>query len=91
MTIKHVSIRVSGRVQGVFFRAATKEKADELQIKGKVWNNDDGSVSIEAEGEEQNLERFLAWCRQGPPSARVDRCEIKETTPQHFGRFFIQR
>lgn len=89
--MKHVSIRVSGRVQGVFFRAATKEKADELHIKGKVWNNDDGSVSIEAQGEEQNLEHFMAWCRQGPPSARVDHCEIKETTPQHFGRFFIQR
>ena len=89
--MKHVSIQISGRVQGVFFRAATKEKADALHIKGKVWNNEDGSVSIEAEGEEQNLERFIAWCRRGPELARVDRCEVNEGPPQHDDRFIIER
>ena len=53
--MKHLSIRVSGKVQGVFFRASTKDRADELHIKGTVGNNADGSVSIEAEGEDENL------------------------------------
>ena len=54
--MKHLSIHVSGKVQGVFFRASTKEKAEEFNIKGNVRNNADGSVSIEAEGEEENLQ-----------------------------------
>ena len=89
--MKHVSIQVSGRVQGVFFRASAKKKADELHIKGKVWNNEDGGVSIEAEGEEQNLEQFIVWCRRGPELARVYRCEINESTLQHFDGFIIHR
>jgi acylphosphatase len=89
--MKHVRINVDGRVQGVFFRASAKEKADELMIKGTVRNNEDGSVSIEAEGEEQNLEQFINWCKQGPRSARVDRCEIKESPPKNFTKFSIER
>jgi acylphosphatase len=49
---KHFNIRISGRVQGVFFRASTKAKAEELGISGFVQNEPDGSVYIEAEGEE---------------------------------------
>ena len=48
--MKHLSIHVSGKVQGVFFRASAKGKAEELNIKGNVRNNADGSVSIEVEG-----------------------------------------
>jgi acylphosphatase len=89
--MKHVSIHVSGKVQGVFFRASAKEKADELQIKGTAKNNADGSVSIEAEGEDENLMHFIAWCKRGPPLSHVDRCEIMEKEVQRFKNFSIQR
>ena len=89
--MKHLSIRVSGKVQGVFFRASTKDRADELHIKGTVGNNADGSVSIEAEGEDENLNQFVDWCRHGPRNARVDRCDVKEATPKEFKSFVIER
>jgi acylphosphatase len=89
--MKHLSIHVSGQVQGVFFRASTKEKADALCIKGTVCNNADGSVAIEAEGEDEQLEQFLRWCRSGPKLAHVDRCDVKEDTLKHYKDFSIWR
>jgi acylphosphatase len=76
--VRQLNIRVSGKVQGVFFRASTKEKADALGIHGFVRNERDGSVYIEAAGDERVLEQFVDWCRHGPPRAHVDRCEIYE-------------
>jgi acylphosphatase len=89
--MKHVSIHVVGKVQGVFFRASTKEKADELGVKGTVRNNMDGSVSIEAEGEEKNLQEFIEWCKQGPKFAYVEHCEVQEAAFQNFKNFSIER
>jgi acylphosphatase len=89
--IKHFSIRVSGKVQGVFFRASTEQKAREFSIKGFVKNEPDGSVFIEAEGEEENLKLFIEWCQQGPGSARVDRCDIKPGEVKKYSGFVIQR
>lgn len=89
--IRTYSVRVSGKVQGVFFRASTREKAKALGINGFVRNERDGSVFIEAEGEEDHLERFLSWCRQGPPRARVVSCEIKEIESRNFSDFVIER
>ena len=88
--MKHLSIRVSGKVQGVFFRASTKGKAEELNIKGNVRNNADGSVSIEAEGEEENLLQFVEWCKRGPKFAQVERCEVKEGGNRNSKGFFIE-
>ena len=87
---KHVSIKVSGRVQGVFFRASTKTKAKELDIKGYVRNERDGSVYIEAEGDESNLKTFVDWCHLGPQNAHVTGCEIKEAAIKGFEDFTIQ-
>ena len=89
--MKHFSIHISGKVQGVFFRASAKEKADELKITGTARNNSDGSVSIEAEGEEQNLMHFAEWCKEGPPFSRVERCEIQEHELKYFKNFAIKR
>ena len=89
--MKHLSIHVFGKVQGVFFRASTKEKAEEFKIKGNVRNEADGSVSIEAEGEEENLREFIEWCKRGPKFAQVERCEVQETTLQNFKNFSIER
>jgi acylphosphatase len=88
---KHVSIKVSGRVQGVFFRASTKTKAEELHIKGFVRNEPDGSVYIEAEGDETALKSFLDWCRCGPPRAQVTACHIQEAAVQNFLNFKIRQ
>jgi acylphosphatase len=71
MAIQHMEIRVTGRVQGVFFRYSARETAMRLGISGWVRNESDGSVSIEAEGPEPKLNQFLQWCRQGPTSAIV--------------------
>lgn len=70
-------IEVYGRVQGVGFRYYTEKKAKELGIHGYVKNRPDGSVKIEAEGEEHVLEAFLQWCHQGPSWAKVQ--EVKST------------
>lgn len=82
---------ISGTVQGVFFRASTKEKADTLGVKGFVRNEPDGRVYIEAEAEERVLKDFAAWCARGPRQARVEKIEIKESTLKGFNDFVINR
>jgi acylphosphatase len=71
-----VILQVYGRVQGVGFRFYTQKKARELGIVGFVHNKPDGSVYIEAEGEETALDQFMLWCEDGPPWARVS--EVKK-------------
>jgi len=72
----HRSIRVHGLVQGVFFRASAREEAIRLGLAGFARNEPDGSVLIEVEGEEDALDAFVAWCRRGPPRARVERVDV---------------
>ena len=66
-----VRARVTGLVQGVFYRASTAERAEELGLCGWVRNTSDGAVELEAEGPQDRVEALLAWCRKGPPAARV--------------------
>jgi len=68
--------RVTGRVQGVFFRACTRDAALEIGVAGWVRNSPDGSVEGEAFGETDRLERFIAWLHRGSPHSRVDGVEI---------------
>lgn len=89
--IKSVSILVSGSVQGVFFRASTKAKADELGIVGIVRNEPNGQVSIEAEGEEEPLLLFERWCKQGPPVASVEKLEVLGASVKGYKDFRIVR
>lgn len=88
---EHISILISGKVQGVFFRASAKEKADELGISGFVRNQPDGSVYIEAEGDEGQLHSLKTWCQTGPRRAQVESVRILEGELQHFSQFSIQR
>ena len=88
---KHFSIKVIGKVQGVFFRASTRAKAQELGVKGFVRNEEDGSVYIEAEAEEIILNRFIEWCRQGPPRASVKKIDILEGQLRGFETFELKR
>ena len=88
---KHFSIRISGVVQGVFFRASTKAKADELGVRGVVRNEVDGSVYVEAEGAEKDLEEFIRWCHLGPSRASVEKCEVREGSLKGFAGFVVER
>lgn len=87
---KHLNIKVSGKVQGVWFRKSTQDKALELGINGFVRNEADGSVYIEAEGSEDGLNIFLEWCKQGPPLARVDKLDVSENRLENFFDFKIR-
>ncbi len=70
--LKGVSIRVTGKVQGVWFRRSTQLKARQLDLKGWVQNEPDGSVLMEAFGYAENLQKLLEWCHHGPEHAIVE-------------------
>lgn len=70
-----VRYRVSGRVQGVFYRASTRRKAVELGISGRVRNLPDGSVEVLACGDAAALDTLREWLQVGPEMARVDSVE----------------
>ncbi len=76
--IRKVKILVSGRVQGVYFRLFTQNKAKHFGINGSAKNLADGRVEIIAEAENMALEDFIKWCNKGPITARVDHVEITE-------------
>ncbi|MFI3186851.1 MAG: acylphosphatase [Methylococcaceae bacterium] len=76
--MRKVKILVSGRVQGVYFRLFTQNKAKHFTIKGSAKNLPDGRVEIIAEAENLAIEKFIKWCHKGPITARVDRIEIVE-------------
>ena len=82
---------VSGHVQGVFYRASARTKAEELGITGFVQNLPDGKVYIEAEGSDENLDRFKTWCAEGPPRAQVEQVEIKEGELRNYKSFGVLR
>jgi acylphosphatase len=77
----HCRARVHGNVQGVFYRASTRSKAEVLGVAGWVRNCADGSVELEAYGTEKQLEELLAWCRRGPELARVERVDVEWLPP----------
>ncbi len=83
-------VRVTGRVQGVWFRDNTKKIADSLGIAGWVRNEENGSVLIAAEGEKKNLQKFLSWCEKGPDLAQVKKVELQKMEASNFKTFEIQ-
>lgn len=74
---RRIHLKVSGRVQGVFYRVSTRDKARELGIYGDVKNVSDGSVEINAEGDETKLNELISWVHRGPSHARVEKVEVK--------------
>ncbi len=89
--MQHINITIRGKVQGVFFRHGTKAVADQLGVKGFVRNEEDGSVYIEAEGDDWILENFLDWCNEGPDRAEVQTVEKSETEFIGFTNFIIKK
>jgi acylphosphatase len=84
-------IQVFGRVQGVFYRASTKAKADELGLVGWVQNEPDGSVLMEIQGASDKVERMIEWCRKGPTHAMVDKLEKTPIPLRECALFQINR
>ena len=74
-----VEAHVTGRVQGVSFRYYAEHQARRLGVAGWVRNEPDGSVAAHVEGGAQAVDAMVAWLRQGPPAARVDRVDVSET------------
>jgi acylphosphatase len=88
--MRRVKIVVSGRVQGVYFRLFTQNKAKHLAINGTVQNLPDGRVEIYAEAEHLMIDKFVKWCSKGPVTARVDNIEVTELEPEfNFTSFEI--
>ena len=86
-----VSITVYGKVQGVFFRKFTQQIARSLNVTGFVKNNNDGSVYIEASGEEGQIKKLVEWCGKGPASSKVERTEVNNIMPGKYAGFEIRR
>lgn len=89
--MKHLKIRIYGKVQGVYYRATAVEKAKGYGICGFVRNEQDGSVYIEAEGEEEKLKLFLNWCNKGSARAIVERVGVLEGELKQYTCFITIR
>jgi len=87
---KRIHGTVSGRVQGVFFRATTRDRARALGLSGWVRNLPDGRVEFVAEGEEDDLRALVSFLRVGPPGARVDALEVEWSEPRGEEGFYIK-
>ncbi len=87
-TRRHVVI--TGEVQGVSFRDATRKEAEDAGLAGWVRNRDDGSVEAVFEGDADAVDRLLDWCRSGPSSADVDDVEDSEEEPQGESGFEVR-
>lgn len=84
-------IHITGKVQGVYFRQSTMEKAMQLGVTGKVRNMRDGSVELTATGEHTQLQSLVQWCHEGPGRARVDHVTTTAVPLQEFEKFVIER
>jgi acylphosphatase len=78
---KRAHVTISGRVQGVGFRYATRRRAQSAGLDGWVRNNADGTVEAVFEGEREQVDALVAWCRRGPSGARVDDVRVELEAP----------
>ena len=83
-------VRVTGVVQGVFFRAWAQGHARELGISGWIRNCPDGSVEAHLTGEEDAVARMIERMRSGPSNARVDDLVVEDSEPESVGRFEVR-
>jgi acylphosphatase len=86
--MRRIRAIVSGRVQGVSYRASTVDEARRLGLVGWVRNLRDGTVQLEAEGPPDAIAQLLTWCHQGPPAAQVTGVEVEERSPTGTEREF---
>lgn len=88
--LKRMHVFISGKVQGVWFRASTKRVADELGLKGWVRNLPDGRVEAVFEGRPEAVAKALEWCHTGPPGAVVTSVEVREEPVEGLSDFRIR-
>ena len=84
-SMTRASMIISGRVQGVYFRASAQDVARAWRLSGWIRNRVDGGVEVVVEGETAAVEAFIAWCREGPPGAHVTAVQV--TTDPYSGEF----
>jgi acylphosphatase len=89
---RRLTLRIRGRVQGVFFRETARQQAERLGVRGWIRNLPDGDVEAVVEGPEDRLEAFARWAHEGPPAAQVEevRWADGEATGE-FDRFEVRR
>lgn len=87
--MKHIDIRITGKVQGVSFRATTKAVADQMGVRGFVRNEKDGSLYIEAEGDDLLLEVFLEWCHEGSDRSKIENVDVVPGELKNYQNFSI--
>lgn len=89
--LRSVHLLVKGKVQGVFFRATAQEMAELLQLKGWVKNTPAGEVEIMAYGERERVQKFIDWCKKGPPRAVVTKVQVSEMEEYSYDSFQVVR
>ena len=87
---RRISIKITGRVQGVFFREGAKTRAARLNLAGFARNEPDGSVLVVAEGEESDLQALLEWCSCGPEPAQVESVDHSFAEPTGLSGFVTE-
>ena len=88
--MKAIRLTVTGKVQDVFFRASTKEIADQIGIHGWVRNRHNGTVEVHAEGKDDALETLINWCHEGPEMAEVKQVNIKSSIIEKCTEFIVR-
>jgi len=90
--VTRAELLISGRVQGVFYRASAQDEARGLGLTGEIRNVPGGEVEAIVEGPQEKIEEFIAWCRRGPPAAEVENVRVRWTKPRgEFRTFMVTR
>jgi acylphosphatase len=90
-TVRRVRLEIVGVVQGVFYRESARREAERLRVAGWIRNEPDASVTCEAQGSPESLQRFIDWCRRGPPFAEVEDVRLTELPPESASGGFAIR
>ncbi|MDQ6642548.1 MAG: acylphosphatase [Actinomycetota bacterium] len=90
MTDVAVDVRIVGRVQGVSFRWICQQEAERREVRGWIRNEPDESVAAHFEGDRDAVDELVAWCRSGPPGARVEDLDVDHVEPAHARNFEIR-
>jgi len=93
MSCKHYTIEVFGKVQGVWFRKYTLDKAKSMDLKGYVKNLENGNVFIEVEGDNlEKLQKFIDWLSEGSPLSEVEKVQVTaEENCKNYADFHIKK
>ena len=86
-----IHLLIKGNVQGVFYRATAKKIADKLKLTGWIKNTREGNVEAVASGDDQQLNEFISWCKQGPEKATVEDVIVTQEKETSFNNFEVIR